>query len=99
MSCTPNVLKKLVFLLVVILFAGCTKQKEPVDYVDPLIGTSISRWMLFPGAAMPFGMVKLSPDNTNETEYKLGSGYEYKINSITGFGYSVAGDTCRSAVS
>ncbi len=86
-SRTPNVLKKLVFLLAVILFASCTKQKEPVDYVDPLIGTSSSRWMLFPGAAMPFGMVKLSPDNTNETQYKLGAGYEYKINSITGFGH------------
>ena len=60
---------------------------EPVDYVDPLLGTSSSRWMLFPGPCLPFGMVKLSPDNTNETEYKLGAGYEYKINNISGFGH------------
>ena len=38
---------------------------EPVDYVDPKIGTAIKtkRWMLFPGATTPFGMVALSPDN------------------------------------
>ena len=72
-------------------FPGCThwvpKEKEPVDYVNPLLGTSSSRWMLFPGSCLPFGMVKLSPDNTDETHYHLGAGYEYKINSITGFGH------------
>jgi predicted alpha-1,2-mannosidase len=62
-------------------------EKEPVDYVDPLLGTSSSRWMLFPGPCLPFGMVKLSPDNTDEGQYKLGAGYEYKINSISGFGH------------
>jgi predicted alpha-1,2-mannosidase len=62
-------------------------EKEPVDYVDPLLGTSSSRWMLFPGPCLPFGMVKLSPDNTNETEYKLGAGYEFNINNISGFGH------------
>ena len=64
-----------------------SKEKEPVDYVDPLLGTSSSRWMLFPGPCLPFGMVKLSPDNTDEGQYKLGAGYEYKINSISGFGH------------
>jgi putative alpha-1,2-mannosidase len=62
-------------------------QKETADYVDPLLGTSSSRWMLFPGPCLPFGMVKLSPDNTDEGQYKLGAGYEYNINSITGFGH------------
>jgi putative alpha-1,2-mannosidase len=53
--------------ILVVMFTQCNSDagKEPVDYVDPLIGTSSSRWMLFPGAAMPFGMVKLSPDNTD----------------------------------
>ena len=64
-----------------------SKAKGPVDYVDPLLGTSSSRWMLFPGPCLPFGMVKLSPDNTNEGQYKLGAGYEYNINSISGFGH------------
>ena len=62
-------------------------EKELADYVNPLLGTSSSRWMLFPGPSLPFGMVKLSPDNTDEGEYKLGAGYEYKINSISGFGH------------
>ncbi len=62
-------------------------EKEPVDYVNPMLGTSGARWMLYPGPCLPFGMVKLSPDNTDETHYKLGAGYEYTINSISGFGY------------
>lgn len=73
--------------LIVILISSTNgfAQKELADYVNPLLGTSSSRWMLFPGPCLPFGMVKLSPDNTDEGLYKLGAGYEYKINSITGF--------------
>ncbi|RLD59385.1 MAG: glycoside hydrolase family 92 protein [Bacteroidetes bacterium] len=61
-----------------------SQKNQPVDYVDPMIGTSTSRWMLFPGASMPFGMVKLSPDNQ-----KLGwkAGYEYNIYNIAGFSH------------
>jgi putative alpha-1,2-mannosidase len=62
-------------------------EKEPADYVNPMLGTSGARWMLYPGPCLPFGMVKLSPDNTDETHYKLGAGYEYTINSISGFGH------------
>jgi predicted alpha-1,2-mannosidase len=43
--------------------------KEPItpaDYVDTRMGTAHSRWMIAPGPWMPFGMVKLSPDNQNE---------------------------------
>jgi predicted alpha-1,2-mannosidase len=87
--------RKTTINIIVILFfsamlCSCTpfsKGKDPVDYVDPFLGTSSSRWMLFPGPCLPFGMVKLSPDNTDETVYQLGAGYEYKINSISGFGH------------
>jgi len=58
--------------------------KEPVDYVDPLMGTTFARWMLFPGVSMPFGMVKLSPDNQRKG-WK--AGYEYKIGNIAGFSH------------
>ncbi|HMQ08942.1 MAG TPA: GH92 family glycosyl hydrolase [Saprospiraceae bacterium] len=58
--------------------------KAPVDYVDPLMGGHDSRWMMFPGPAMPFGMVKLSPDN-ERTGWK--AGYEYTIDNITGFSH------------
>lgn len=35
------------------------------DYVDTRIGSAHSRWMIAPGPWMPFGMVKMSPDNQN----------------------------------
>ncbi len=41
--------------------------------------------MQFPGPAMPFGMVKLSPDNTDE--WLMNAGYEDSIKSICGFGH------------
>ncbi len=59
-------------------------QKQPVDYVDPFIGTSTSRWMLYPGPSMPFGMVKLSPDNR---KHAWKGGYEYNIENIMGFSH------------
>ncbi|MBZ4192242.1 GH92 family glycosyl hydrolase [Niabella beijingensis] len=87
------------FLRTVLLLAGSfivpvamAQQKQPVDYVDPFIGTSNSRWMLFPGATMPNGMVKLSPDNQRNVWQ---GGYEYSIGSIHGFshihGWTMAG--------
>ncbi|WP_075556862.1 GH92 family glycosyl hydrolase [Parabacteroides timonensis] len=45
------------------------RQHQPLqslaEYVDTRIGTAHSRWMIAPGPWMPFGMVKLSPDNQN----------------------------------
>ena len=60
------------------------ESKEPVDYVDPMIGTSNSRWMLYPGPSLPFGMVKLSPDNR---KHIWKGGYEYNIDNIMGFSH------------
>jgi putative alpha-1,2-mannosidase len=61
-----------------------SQNKQPVDYADPLLGTSESRWMLNPGATMPFGMVQLAPDNQGNV-WK--SGYEYTLNNIGGFSH------------
>ena len=88
-------IKRILMAIILLVFVGITliscnsklNKKELADYVNPLLGTSSSRWMLFPGPCLPFGMVKLSPDNTDEEEYKLGAGYEYKINSISGFSH------------
>ena len=87
-------MRRILLLMALTFFAtilvncdSSSSKKELADYVNPLLGTSSSRWMLFPGPCLPFGMVKLSPDNTKEGEYKLGAGYEYKINSISGFGH------------
>lgn len=79
-------LKKLFFFLLMLcpILMVFAQQKEPVDYADPLLGTSESRWMLNPGATMPFGMVQLSPDNQGDV-WK--SGYEYSLNNIGGFSH------------
>lgn len=79
---------KILILSLFVTLSACTQKqasKTPVDYVDPFLGTSSCRWMLFPGPCLPFGMVKLSPNNTDE--YLMDAGYEYNINSITGFGH------------
>ena len=54
----------------------------PLDAVNVFTGTSNSRWMLFPGATVPFGLVKLSPDNQGNV---WNGGYEWTIASISGF--------------
>ena len=40
------------------------EKKEPVDYVNPFIGTK-SMGHTFPGACVPYGAVQLSPDTEN----------------------------------
>ena len=83
-----KLVKQFLILISILLIPGCQffpTEKEAVDYVDPFLGTSSCRWMLFPGPTMPFGMVKLSPDNTDE--WTMDAGYEYDIKSISGFGH------------
>jgi putative alpha-1,2-mannosidase len=58
--------------------------RDPADYVDPLIGTSNSRWMLGPYAGVPFGMVQLGPDNQGPVWM---AGYEHSIANVTGFSH------------
>jgi predicted alpha-1,2-mannosidase len=74
-------------LILAILFFGVLHseaQKRNIDFVDPLLGSHDSRWIMFPGPSMPFGMVKLSPDN-QELGWK--AGYDYNINNIAGFSH------------
>ncbi len=79
-------MKVKMLLAIILTFSNIFSDgKKRVDYVDPFLGTSSSRWMLFPGACLPFGMVKLSPDNTDE--WIMDAGYEYSIESISGFGF------------
>jgi predicted alpha-1,2-mannosidase len=77
-------LSVLIVFLFILAASGCTRLKEPVDYADPLMGTSESRWMLNPAANLPFGMVQLSPDNQGNG-WK--TGYEYTLSSISGFSH------------
>lgn len=75
---------KNVVALILSIGSFCTFAQSPADYVDPLMGSHDSRWLMFPGPTMPFGMVKLSPDN-QELGWK--AGYEYEIENIAGFSH------------
>jgi predicted alpha-1,2-mannosidase len=48
-------------LLGMSLICSLAQEMRPVDYVDPFIGTE-GGGNVFPGACLPFGMVKLGPD-------------------------------------
>lgn len=62
--------------------------KQPVDYVDPKIGTEnqSNPWQVFPGATTPVGLVALSPDNLDMNGWIKG-GFEPKYKSIAGFSH------------
>jgi len=82
----------LTFLLSAILAVATTsvvaksKSEEPVDYVDPFIGTNFFGHT-FPGASIPFAMVHLSPD-IHTQGWTYCSGYNYRDNSIIGFSHT-----------
>lgn len=57
---------------------------NPADEVNTLMGTGHSRWMLAPGPWMPFGMVKISPDNQNAGWQ---AGYDPTFESIGTFSH------------
>jgi len=61
-------------------------KKEPVEYVDPFIGTDFFGHM-FPGASLPNAMVHLSPD-VNTESWTYCSGYAYSENTIMGFSHT-----------
>ncbi len=56
----------------------------PADYVDVFMGSAHSRWMIAPGPWMPFGMVKIAPDN--QTQGWI-AGYEYSHEYIDCFSH------------
>src|SRR5207253_863594 len=79
-----------------------TSNLEPMQYVDPFIGTdpgtrypAISGFAgghVFPGADFPHGMVQWSPDTTKDP-----GGYRYSQSSIYGFSLThFSGRGCRS---
>jgi putative alpha-1,2-mannosidase len=65
---------------------GFGQPKDYTRYVNPLIGTG-GHGHTFPGAAMPFGMVQLSPD-TRMDDWDGSSGYHYSDNIIYGFSHT-----------
>lgn len=89
---------KLIISLGLMLSAAGYAQarKQPVDYVNPFLGTTVltnsaelgyvASWRTWngldaPSATMPFGMVQAGPLTT----YGSGSGYEYEVKTIKAF--------------
>ncbi len=76
---------------------GSSQTKYPADYVNPFIGTE-EMGHTFPGAAVPFGMVQLSPETDtayysygngyNPDVYRYCAGYQYDDKTIVGFSHT-----------
>jgi len=74
-----------------------TQKKPPYESVDVFIGTR-EMGHTFPGAAIPFGMVQLSPDTGNPpflkdnmynpAVYRYCAGYQYDDPTIIGFSHT-----------
>ena len=72
---------------------GADDDDDPVQWVDPRIGTG-GHGHCFPGAAVPFGAVQLSPDTYND-EWDWCSGYHISDSSIMGFSHThLSGTGC-----
>ncbi len=76
--------------LIVLVFSiySCSfiTPSQPVDYVDPFIGTG-GHGHTFPGPTVPFGMVQLSPDTRLEG-WDGCSGYHYSDSVVYGFSHT-----------
>ena len=84
----------LVFNIIVLVFlssflSSCLSEnvgdEELVAYVNPFIGTG-GHGHTYPGAALPFGMVQLSPDN-GTSGWDWCSGYHISDSIIAGFSH------------
>ena len=79
-------------VLTLVCLYGCTPKASDTPaagltrYVDPMIGTAFTGHT-FPGAAYPFGMIQLSPDN-GLGGWHVCSGYHYDEPYIYGFSHT-----------
>jgi len=69
-----------------VLDSKASEKKDPVDYVDPFIGTDFFGHT-FPGASLPNAMVHLSPD-VHTQGWTYCAGYIYSESSIMGFSHT-----------
>ncbi len=72
-------------LAAALVFAPLHAAEEPVDLVRPLAGTVEPRFDYFAAAAVPFGMVSLSPDTKHGDLWN--SGYRYNDPHIQCFSH------------
>lgn len=79
-----------IIILLGLSFPSCQENPDKKDdlthFVDPFTGTDFFGH-LYPGPALPFGMVHLSPDTYNKG-WTYAAGYQYADNSIMGFSHT-----------
>lgn len=83
-------LKLVISYLLILGLVGCKTLDVPnfIEYVNPNIGTTHSRWFFYTPAALPFGMAKLAPSTNGSYGNEQGweaVGYEDGHTSIEGF--------------
>ena len=66
-----------------VALASAVSAREPVDFVNPLIGTD-AKGHCNPGATRPFAMVQPGPD-TGEGSWPYCAGYQYGDGTLMGF--------------
>ena len=78
----------LLFAITGVIIVSCSNpaKEDVTDFVDPFIGTA-AHGHVFPGAATPFGMVQLSPDN-GTSGWDWCSGYNYSDTLNAGFSHT-----------
>ena len=76
-----------IMLLSFLVVSSCSEQQEPavqpVDYIDPMIGSG-GHGHVFVGANVPFGAVQVGPNNIYKG-WDWCSGYHYSDSLIIGF--------------
>ena len=83
----------IISILLVCGFSVSAQEKQPADYVNPFIGTGF-HGHTYPGVAVPYGMVQLSPD-TRLDGWDGCSGYHYSDSLIYGFSHThLSGTGC-----
>ncbi len=73
-------------LMVAVNLSAQTNAKQPVEYVNPFLGTDFFGHM-YPGPGLPFGLVHVGPDTGTEG-WSHCSGYVYGENTIIGFSHT-----------
>ncbi|MFK8010013.1 MAG: GH92 family glycosyl hydrolase [Saprospiraceae bacterium] len=81
-----------IYFLIILIFFSCEKNEinSPISpsltsHANPFIGTD-GKGKTYPGAAVPFGMIQLSPDN-GRNGWDWISGYFYPDSVIAGFSH------------
>src|SRR6187200_2852213 len=76
----------ILLVLLALVSSIFAQTRDYTRWVNPFIGTG-GHGHTFPGAAMPFGMVQLSPD-TRIDNWDGSSGYHYSDDIIYGFSHT-----------